>query len=161
MGTIWCGSELGFSPFTARCPLRPFAILRLLAFGILVVTRPAVASSPVVLCVLLLMLTWTGCTVYRSYHDTSCSDTGNDVQLLLLHHLSQRGPLIWRCRCLIYLKQAPSFGDATSSSTLNTAPRLAFPVQVFLKDAPWFGDSGSRYFLNTLPRLAIPVHHIS
>ena len=94
--------------------------------------RGQYGRGPGVLCRLLLMLTWAGCTVYRSYHHTSCSDTGNDVQhvlLVLLDHLSYRRPLIWRCRCFFHLKHAPPFGVAFSSSILNTPPRLAIPVQ--------------------------------
>ena len=49
----------------------------------------------------------------------------------------------------IYLKRAPSFGDAGSSQILHTSPHVAIPVRHIRKHTPliWL--------------LAMPLHHLS
>ena len=116
-------------------------------------------------------------------HNPSFGNSGSKYVLntpahlaMLLHHLSETRPLVWRVR---YIKHAhlnlqfvvnqtilntpvpPHLTMPVRACILNTTPHLAISVQD-IKHGPSLatGDSGSTYILNTPFHLAMEIQYI-
>ena len=81
--------------------------------------------------------------------------------MIPVHRICKTCRVIWRCRFIIHLMHALSFGDAASSYIFRMPPDSAIPVHRTPFFSASLGDSGASYIVNTPPYLAMPIQKLT